>query len=73
MPAARAVVAVVAVAVVEMLEDWQRFAVSERVGRRLLKWLLQWELLLSALLLVSKSTWRLYEPGSEYIVSRSQS
>jgi len=65
--------AVAAVAVVETLEDWQRFAVSVLVVLRLSKWLVQWEQLLSALLLVSKSTWPLYGPGSEYIVSRSQS
>ena len=65
--------AVAVIAVVEMLEDWRRFAVSVLVVLRLLKWLIQWEQLLSALLLVSKSTWPLYGPGSEYIVSRSQS
>jgi hypothetical protein len=66
-------VAVAAVAVVEMLEDLRRFAVSVLVVLRPMNWLLQWKQLLSASLLVSKSTWPLYGPGSEYIVSRSQS
>lgn len=54
MLAAQAVAAVVVA--VEMLEDWQRFAVSAVVALRLLKWSVQWEQLLSALLLVLKST-----------------
>lgn len=53
MPAAREEVAIV---VVETLEGWQRFAESVLVVLRLWKWLLQWEPLLSALLLVLKST-----------------
>jgi hypothetical protein len=52
-------VAVAAVAVVEMLEDLRRFAVSVLVVLRPMNWLLQWKQLLSASLLVSKSTWPL--------------